>query len=88
MASKVRPSAPYDQCKDGVQDSLNYKISTRFCIPLPGQTCETEDMPLAESVCCDSRNLPFAEPQFLFEAPDVNLFNSLDKTKVTTFYLL
>jgi len=43
-------------------------------------------MPLAEAVCCDSRNLPFAEPQFLFEAPDINLFDKLDKTKVTTFY--
>jgi len=81
--SKVRPSAPFDQCKDGVQDNLNYKISTRFCTQ---HTCETADMPIAEAVCCDSRNLPFAEPQFLFEAPDVNLFDSLDSSKVTTFY--
>ena len=43
-------------------------------------------MPMAESVCCDTRNLALAEPQFLFEAPDVNLFNRLDSEKVTTFY--
>jgi len=43
-------------------------------------------MILSESVCCDKRNSAFAEPQFLFEAPDIDLFDGLDSSKVTTFY--
>lgn len=80
--SNIRPSPDYDMCQDGVQDRLNFGINHRQC----AFGCETPDMPIAESVCCDTRNLAFAEPQFLFEAPDINLFNRLDSSKVTTFY--
>jgi len=80
--SGVRPSPGFDLCQDGVQEKLNFGISTRFCYT----GCEKPDMPLAESVCCDSRNLAGAEPRFLFEAPDINLFNRLNSSKVTIFY--
>jgi len=80
--SNIRPSPAFDLCKGGVQDNLNFGIPNRLCYV----GCETPDMPLAESVCCDSRNLAGAEPQFLFEAPDINLFGRLDSSKVTTFY--
>jgi len=79
--SIVRPSAPFDQCKDAVQGKLNYGISGRNC----SFGCEKE-MLLSESVCCDKRLNDYAEPQFLFEAPDINLFEELDSSKVTTFY--
>jgi len=78
----VRPSPEFDLCQDGVQDKLNFGISKRFCYT----GCEKPDMPLAESVCCDSRNLAGAEPQYLFEAPDIKLFDRLDSSKVTIFY--
>jgi len=80
--SGVRPSPPYDICQDGVQDNLYFGISNRKCYT----GCEKPDMPLAESVCCDKRNLPFAEPQFLFEAPDINFFDRLNRSEVTIFY--
>jgi len=80
--SNIRPSPEFDLCKDAVQDKLNFGISDRLCY----FGCEQPDMPLAESVCCDSRNRNFAEPQFLFEAPDISLFEKLNSSKVTTFY--
>jgi len=80
--STIRPSPEFDLCKAGVQDNLNFGISNRLCYI----GCETTDMPLAESVCCDSRNQDRAEPQYLFEAPDISLFERIDSSKVTTFY--
>jgi len=80
--SVVRPSPEFDLCEDGVQDKLNFGISKRLCYI----GCEKPTMPLAESVCCDSRNQARAEPQFLFEAPDIDLFDRLDSSKVTIFY--
>jgi len=80
--STIRPSPEFDLCKDGVQDNLNFGISNRLCYT----GCERVDMPLAESVCCDSRDQAGAEPQYLFEAPDINLFNRIDSSKVTIFY--
>ena len=56
--SNVRPSPAYDQCQDGVQDKINFGIQHRKCYT----GCETPDMPLAESVCCDNRNQAGAEP--------------------------
>jgi peptide methionine sulfoxide reductase MsrB len=50
-------------------------------VPVPVGDTES----LAEAVCCDLRVKPFAEPQFLFQAPDINLFAKLDKG-ITTFY--
>jgi len=38
----------------------------------------------AEAVCCAARPKAYAEPQFLYQAPDVQLFAKL--TGVTTFY--
>jgi len=78
----VRPSPEFDLCEKGVQDKLNFGISERLCYT----GCEKPTMPLAESVCCDSRNQARAEPQFLFEAPDIDLFERLDSSKVTIFY--
>ena len=51
-------------------------------MPAPVNASES----LADAVCCDRRALPFAEPQFLFEAPDVALFAKLPRAGVTTFY--
>ena len=40
-----------------------------------------------EAVCCDVRARPFAEPQFLFLAPDIALFDKLPASGApTTFY--
>jgi len=80
--SAIRPSPEFDVCKSGVQDLLNFGISGRLCYT----GCEKPEMPLAESVCCDSRNQAGAEPQYLFEAPDINFFGRLDSSKVTIFY--
>lgn len=80
--SAIRPSPGFDLCKAGVQDLLNYGISGRLCYT----GCEKPEMPLAESVCCDSRNQAGAEPRYLFEAPDINFFGRLNSSKVTIFY--
>ena len=37
-------------------------------------------------MCCDGRALAAAEPQFLYDAPDIGLFRKLDASGVTTFY--
>ena len=36
-------------------------------------------------MCCDKRAIELAEPQYLYEAPDIQLFAKLD-AGVTTFY--
>jgi len=79
-----QPSAQYDTCKGPVQSNLKFGVSGRLTatVPVPVDANET----LAESVCCDSRVKPFAEPQFLFEAPDIQLFSKLDANAVNTFY--
>merc|ERR1740138_1664333 len=41
---------------------------------------------MAEQICCDIRAKPFAEPQFLFQAPDIALYSKMDQSGVTTFY--
>ena len=73
----------YMSCSGPVQPSLRFGISgrTQPTVPVPVSVNET----LADAVCCDSRVKPFAEPQFLFAAPDVSLFSRLD-AGVTTFY--
>lgn len=80
----TRPPAQYDTCSAAVQPHLRYNISTRMAVPVFG--IEDENETLASAVCCDSRMKPFAEPQFLFQAPDIQLFSSLDSSGVTTFY--
>merc|ERR1719201_1993274 len=53
----------------------------------PPPKFDTCNESIAEAVCCDSRMKHFAETQFLFEAPDIALFSTLEKTSgVTTFY--
>ena len=41
---------------------------------------------LATAVCCDSRTQMFAEPQFLYASPDIDLFAKLAPSGATTFY--
>jgi hypothetical protein len=78
-----RPDKADDLCSGPVQASLRYNISSRTTPDVPVPVGDTES--LAEAVCCDKRTLPFAEPQFLFQAPDISLFTKLEKG-ITTFY--
>jgi len=83
VQSTVNPGLPaqYETCSGAVQKNLRYSISTRTGAPaFPNES-------LAVSVCCDKRMQARAEPRFLFEAPDIQLFPALDKASgVTTFY--
>merc|ERR1719162_2626559 len=79
--TSTRPSAEFDSCKAAVQTGLRYGISGRMDTFGGGSAEEN----MAESICCDSRNKMRAEPRFLFEAPDIQLFSLLDNG-VTTFY--
>jgi len=78
---KVNP-ASFNTCQGPIQANLRYNISTRTLatIPVPVGDGET----LAEATCCDSRTKVYAEPQFLYQAPDIALFSKLKG--VTTFY--
>ncbi|CAK8998735.1 Hypothetical protein SCF082_LOCUS5756 [Durusdinium trenchii] len=72
----------YDGCGKPVQRKLRYNVSSRKepTVPVPVDPSES----LAEAVCCDTRTKVYAEPQFLYQAPDIALFKSLEG--VTTFY--
>jgi len=83
VADGTRPDKGDDLCSGPVQTNLRYNISSRTTPDVPVPVGEKEN--LAEAVCCDKRTLAFAEPQFLFEAPDISLFTKLEKG-VTTFY--
>jgi len=78
------PPTSFMSCSGPVQPALQYGISgrTQPTVPVPVDANET----LADAVCCDTRVKPFAEPQFLFAAPDVSLFSKMTKGGVTTFY--
>jgi len=78
-----QPPAKFSTCSGPVQPLLRYNISGRTepDVPVPVDPDES----LAEAVCCDSRTKVFAEPQFLFEAPDVALFSRL-QDGTTVFY--
>jgi len=82
----VRPPTQYDTCSAPVQSNLRYNISTLdgsyITAPVPDLGKEN----LATAICCDNRTKVFAEPRFLFESPQINLFAQLDANKVTTFY--
>lgn len=78
-----RPDPADDTCSGPVQKNLRYNISSRNTPDVPVPVGDTES--LAEAVCCDKRTLAFAEPQFLFQAPDISLFTKLEKG-ITTFY--
>jgi len=83
LAYNQRPRPEDDACSGPVQSHLLYGISgrTEATVPIPVSQGES----LAEAVCCDKRALPFAEPQFLYQAPDIDLFSKLGKG-VTVFY--
>jgi len=79
------PPAEFDTCSGAVQDKLKYGISGRTTPTVP--VAVDADETLAEAVCCDSRTALYAEPQFLFEAPDIALFDKLPSDGTpTTFY--
>eukprot|EP00929_Paragymnodinium_shiwhaense_P073992 TRINITY_DN3782_c0_g1_i4.p1 TRINITY_DN3782_c0_g1~~TRINITY_DN3782_c0_g1_i4.p1 ORF type:complete len:795 (+),score=219.57 TRINITY_DN3782_c0_g1_i4:358-2385(+) len=72
----------YNTCKQPVQPNLRYNVSSRTEPTVPVAVDPSES--LADAVCCDKRTKVFAEPQFLYQAPDINLFGHL--SGVTTFY--
>lgn len=70
-------------CPQHVQSNLRYNISNispQLVIPVPA------DESLPEAICCDKKFLPFAEPQFTFQRPDVDLFSKMNPTGTTIFY--
>lgn len=77
------PPAQYNGCSHPVQPQLRFNISSRKepTVPVPVDPSET----LADAVCCDKRTKVYAEPQFLYDAPDIALFKHL-QPGVTTFY--
>lgn len=79
-----RPPADQRLCQSAVQPNLRFNISSRTDPEVFVDVDPNES--LAEAVCCDKRTLTVAEPQGLFEAPDINLFGAINKSKVTTFY--
>jgi len=78
------PPKAFMSCEGPVQRGLRFGVSGRTSptVPVPVDANET----LADAVCCDTRAKPFAEPQFLFEAPDIALWSKLEPSGVTTFY--
>jgi len=77
-----RPPAKVDTCQGPVQPGLRYNISSRTTPDVPVSVDPDES--LAEAVCCDNRTKVYAEPQFLYQAPDIMLFSKLKGE--TTFY--
>ena len=78
-------SDEFNICQGEVQKDLLYGMDRRKSsdyLPVPVDKDET----LAEAVCCDSRMVPFAEPQYTFTAPDIRLFSRINHDDVTTFY--
>merc|ERR1712070_1354563 len=63
-------------------DHLRYNISSL----LSGSYYSPPNESMAGSVCCDRRMMPFAETQFLYQAPNIALFSHLDASGETTFY--
>ena len=78
-------SDEFNICQGNVQKDLLYGMDRRQSadyLPVPVDKDET----LAEAVCCDSRMVPFAEPQYTFSAPDIRLFHRINHDEITTFY--
>lgn len=78
----VRPPKEDDTCSGPVQSHLRYNISslTEPYVPVAVDPQES----LATAVCCDKRTKVYAEPQFLYQAPNIMLFEQIKG--VTTFY--
>lgn len=76
--------AAQNTCRDPLQKNLRYNVSSRTepTVPVAVDPSET----LAEAVCCDKRTKVYAEPQFLYQAPDIDLFGQISDSGVTTFY--
>jgi len=72
----------FNTCRSPIQRQLRYNISSRTepTVPVPVDPSES----LAEAICCDNRTKVYAEPQFLYQAPDIALFDKISGT--TTFY--
>jgi len=83
MSGSTQPPAAYNGCRGPVQDNLRFGISGRTTPEVPVPVDENET--LAEAICCDVRTKVYAEPQFLYQAPDITLYSKLDQG-VTTFY--
>jgi len=78
-------SDEYNICQGSIQKDLLYGMDRRQSADyLPVSVDEGET--LAEAVCCDSRMVPFAEPQYTFSAPDIRLFHRINHDDITTFY--
>jgi len=78
-------SDEYNICQGSIQKDLLYGMDRRKSADyLPVIVDEGET--LAEAVCCDSRMVPFAEPQYTFSAPDIRLFHRINHDDITTFY--
>jgi hypothetical protein len=82
---KAADSSISSTCSQPIQPNLRYNISNTqgvksFPFPLPA----TES--LATAVCCDTNFASYAEPRFLFQDTDVDMFGKLDPTVETTFY--
>lgn len=71
-----------NSCKGIPQDNLLYNVTslTEFPFALP------EDETLIDAVCCDRRFAAYAEPQYSFDAPTVDLYKKLNPSGTTTFY--
>jgi len=78
------PPKDYMTCSSPIQPSLRFGVSGRTTPTVPVAVDANES--LADAVCCDSRVKPFAEPQFLFQAPDILLFQKLDADGINTFF--
>ena len=80
----ARPPSEFDTCSGPVQDDLKYGVSGRTdpTVPVPVDADES----LAEAVCCDARAKLYAEPQFLYEAPDIALFDKLPADGTPTIF--
>ena len=84
---RVRPPARFDECSAAVQPSLRFNISALtsrdLTVPVAVDPLES----LATAICCDSRTKVYAEPQFLFQSPHVDLYAALKADgSPNTFY--
>ena len=81
-ASESKPFPTFN-CSTSIQNNLRYNMSNRE-VNFPLQISANDD--LATAVCCDSQNFPYAEPQHLFDQPDVALFKNMNAHGQTVFY--
>jgi len=72
-------------CSGPIQENLRFNMSI---LPpdVPAYYPLEDGETLGEAVCCDPRFSPFAEPQFTFQDPRIDLFSHLNADGTTTFY--